>query len=38
VAAGYHRQALSALDAAHGDIAALAEIGAITERLLGRTF
>jgi len=33
----YHRQALSALDAAHGSAAALAEIRAISERLLGRT-
>jgi geranylgeranyl diphosphate synthase type I len=37
VAERYHRQALSALDAAHGSAAVLAEIRAISERLLGRT-
>ena len=37
VAEHYHRQALSALDTAHGDTAALAEIRTITQRLLGRT-
>jgi geranylgeranyl diphosphate synthase type I len=38
VAAHYHRQALSALEAARGDTAALAEIHAITDRLLNRKF
>ncbi len=38
VAAHYHRQALTALDAAHGNTAALVEIRAITERLLNRKF
>ena len=38
VAEHYHYQALSALDAAHGNAAALAEIRAISERLLNRKF
>ncbi len=38
VAAHYHRQALTALDAAHGNTAALVEIRAMTERLLNRKF
>jgi len=38
VAEDYHHQALSALDAAHGSAAALAEIRAISERLLNRKF
>jgi geranylgeranyl diphosphate synthase type I len=37
VAEHYHRQALSALGAAHGGAAALAEIRTITQQLLGRT-
>lgn len=36
VAASYHRQALAALDAAHGDTATLAELRALAERLVGR--
>jgi geranylgeranyl diphosphate synthase type I len=36
VAALYHRQALSALDAAHGDTGALAELRALADRLVGR--
>jgi geranylgeranyl diphosphate synthase, type I len=38
VAEHYHHQALSALDAARGSAAALAEIRAISERLLKRKF
>jgi geranylgeranyl diphosphate synthase type I len=38
VAADYHRQALAALDAARGDTAALAELRALTERLVNRAF
>lgn len=37
VAAHYHHRALAALDAARGDADALAELRAITARLLGRT-
>jgi geranylgeranyl diphosphate synthase type I len=36
VAAFYHQQALAALDAAHGDAAALAELRALAEQLVGR--
>jgi geranylgeranyl diphosphate synthase type I len=36
VATFYHRQALAALDAARGDTAALAELRALAERLVGR--
>jgi geranylgeranyl diphosphate synthase, type I len=36
VAAFYHQQALAALDAAHGDVAALAELRALAEQLVGR--
>ncbi|MBK9945474.1 MAG: polyprenyl synthetase family protein [Kouleothrix sp.] len=36
VAAHYHQRALAALDATRGDAAAINEIRAITERLLGR--
>jgi geranylgeranyl diphosphate synthase type I len=36
VAAFYHQQALAALDAAHGNAAALAELRALAERLVGR--
>jgi len=36
VAEFYHQQALAALDAARGDTAALAELRALTERLVGR--
>ena len=36
VAAFYHQQALAALDAAHGDTAALAALRALAEQLVGR--
>ncbi len=36
MAASYHQQALAALDAAHGNTAALAELRALAERLVGR--
>jgi geranylgeranyl diphosphate synthase, type I len=36
VAAFYHQQALAALDVAHGNAAALAELRALAERLVGR--
>ncbi len=36
VAAFYHRQALAALEAAHGNAAALADLRALAERLVGR--
>ncbi|MEO7913104.1 MAG: polyprenyl synthetase family protein [Roseiflexaceae bacterium] len=36
VAASYHQQALAALDAAQGNLAALAELRALAEQLVGR--
>lgn len=36
VAAFYHRQGLAALEAAHGDTAALADLRALAEQLIGR--
>jgi geranylgeranyl diphosphate synthase type I len=36
VAAFYHQQALAALDTAHGDNTALAELRALAEQLVGR--
>lgn len=38
VAAHYHHEALAALDSARGDVAALAELRAITQQLLDRKF